>query len=53
LLVIGGIILALPGNSPIVGYSHLELNSTASVLAILGIGASWLGRRNESALATA
>jgi len=53
LLVIGGIILALPGNSPIVGYSHLELNSTAAVLAILGIGASWLGRRNDSALATA
>jgi TRAP transporter 4TM/12TM fusion protein len=53
LLVVGGIILALPGNSPIVGYSHLELNSTATVLAILGIGASWLGRRNDSVLATA
>jgi hypothetical protein len=49
--VIGGIILALPDNSPVVGYSHLELNSTAAALAILGIIASRLGRRDDSVLA--
>lgn len=53
LLVVGGIILALPGNSPIVGYSHLELNSTAAVVALLGIAASWLGRRTTPKVAAA
>ena len=53
LLVVGGIILALPGNSPIVGYSHLELNATATVVAILGIAASWLSRRDAPPVATA
>ena len=52
LLVVGGIVLALPGNSPVVGYSHLELNSAAALLAILGIIASRLGRRDDAALAT-
>jgi TRAP transporter 4TM/12TM fusion protein len=49
LLVVGGIILALPGNSPLIGYSHLELNSTAIVIAALGAGACWLGRRTGPA----
>ena len=52
LFVAGGIVLALPGNSPVVGYSHLELNSAAALLAILGIIASRLGRRDDAALAT-
>jgi TRAP-type uncharacterized transport system fused permease subunit len=49
LLVVGGIILALPGNSPIIGYSHLELNSTAIIIAIGGAVACWLGRRKGPA----
>jgi len=49
LLVIGGIVLALPGNSPIIGYSHLELNSTAIVIALGGLVACWLGRRTGPA----
>jgi TRAP-type uncharacterized transport system fused permease subunit len=53
LLVVGGIILALPGNSPIVGYSHLELNSVATLVALLGIAASWLGRRTTPEAAAA
>ena len=53
LLVIGGIILALPGNSPIVGYSHFELNSVAALVALLGIAASWLGRRTTPETAAA
>ena len=52
LLVVGGIVLALPGNSPVVGYTHLELNSAAALLAIFGIIASRLGRRDDAALAT-
>jgi hypothetical protein len=44
LLVVGGIILALPGNSPVVGYSHLELNSAAALIALLGVIASYAAR---------
>ena len=46
-LVLGGIVMALPGNSPVIGYSHLEINLTATVMVLLGIAASWLGRRRE------
>jgi TRAP transporter 4TM/12TM fusion protein len=45
LLVLGGVVLALPGNSDIVGYSHLELNMTAAVISACGIGFVWLSRR--------
>jgi TRAP transporter 4TM/12TM fusion protein len=44
LLVLGGIILALPGND-IVGYSHLQLLIAATVLLILAFFLSWSGRR--------
>jgi len=45
LLVVGGLILALPANPKIFGYTHLEINSTALGVAAVGIVLSWLGRR--------
>jgi TRAP-type uncharacterized transport system fused permease subunit len=45
LLVIGGIVLALPANPKIFAYTHFEINSTAIVVAALGAGLCWLGRR--------
>lgn len=44
-LVGGGIVMALPGNSPVVGYSHMEINSTAVALTAVGIALSWAARR--------
>lgn len=46
LLVVGGIVLALPGNE-IIGYSHWEINAAAAIILALGVGFSWLGRRTE------
>jgi TRAP-type uncharacterized transport system fused permease subunit len=45
LLVVGGLILALPANPKIFGYTHLEINSTALMVSAAGIILSWLGRR--------
>ncbi len=45
LLVVGGIVLAMPGNSEVVGYSHLQINTTAAIIVLLGFAVSWLGRR--------
>lgn len=45
LLVVGGIILALPGNSPLIGLTHFELNAAAIVIAGLGALACYVGRR--------
>ncbi len=45
LLIIGGIILALPANPKIFAYTHFEINSTAIVVSALGVGLCWLGRR--------
>lgn len=47
LLVVGGVIMALPGNSPVVGLSHLEINSAAALLTGLGVAASWAARRGS------
>lgn len=52
LLVVGGIILALPGNNPIVGYSHLEINITAVIIIAAGIAVGFLCRRNIDAVST-
>ncbi len=46
LLVVGGIVLALPGNE-VIGYSHWEINAAAAVFIILGVTFSWLGRRAD------
>ena len=46
LLVIGGLILALPANPNIFAYTHFEINSAAIVVSALGIGLCWLGRRH-------
>ena len=45
LLVLGGIVLALPGNNPIVGLSHLEINSAALVILAAGLALCWVARR--------
>jgi TRAP transporter 4TM/12TM fusion protein len=45
LLIMGGIILALPANEAIIPFSHLEINSLALALALLGVAMCWFGRR--------
>lgn len=52
-LVAGGIVMALPGNSPAIGYSHLEINATAVLLAAIGLVLAWLTRRAPATPATA
>ena len=44
LLVVGGIILALPGNE-VIGYDHWQINAAAAVVIAVGVAFSWLGRR--------
>ena len=44
LLVAGGVVMALPGNSPTVGYSHLEINMAALALSATGILLAWAAR---------
>jgi len=51
LLVIGGVILALPGNK-VIGYNHLEINATAAVIIAAAVMFSWFGRRIEPAVQT-
>lgn len=46
LLVVGGIILALPGND-VIGYNHLQINTAAAVVIALAFVFSWLGRRTS------
>ena len=43
-LVIGGIILALPGNE-VIGYSHWQINAAALIVTAVGVAFSWVGRR--------
>lgn len=49
-LVIGGIVLALPGNE-VIGYSHWQINSAAAVIIAIGVVFAWLGRRQVSTVA--
>lgn len=53
LLVVGGVVMALPGNSPVIGLSHLEINSGATILIALGLLAAWMARRPPGQLRTA
>lgn len=46
LLVVGGIILALPGNE-VIGYNHLQINTAAAVVIALALVFSWMGRRTS------
>jgi len=50
LLVVGGIVLALPGNNKIVGYSHLEINTAALVIIAAGIAVGFLCKRDINAV---
>ena len=50
-LVVGGIILALPGNE-VIGYNHWQINSAAAVVIAIGVVFAWLGRRTEPVAAT-
>jgi hypothetical protein len=43
--VIGGLILAAPANPKILGLTHLQINSTALTVSIVGVALCWLGRR--------
>ncbi|MGW8269030.1 MAG: TRAP transporter permease [Burkholderiales bacterium] len=45
LLVIGGLILAAPANPKILGLTHLQIDSTALLVSLVGIGLCWIGRR--------
>ena len=53
LLVTGGVVMALPGNSPVVGFSHLEINTTATLMIAVGVAASWFARRPIARLSNA
>ncbi|MGH1359316.1 MAG: TRAP transporter permease [Burkholderiaceae bacterium] len=53
ILVAGGVVMALPGNSPAVGYSHLEINSAALVLSAVGLVLAWVVRREPAGAAHA
>lgn len=53
LLVVGGVVMALPGNSEVIGLSHLAINSSATVLIAFGLLASWFSRRPPGQLRTA
>ncbi len=46
LLVVGGIVLMLPGNE-VIGYTHWQINSAAAVIIAAALAFSWLGRRQE------
>ena len=45
LLVVGGLILAAPANPKILAFTHLEINSVALLVSLVGIALCWLGRR--------
>ena len=45
LLVLGGLILAAPANQKLLGLTHLEINSAALAVSVIGIMLCWLGRR--------
>ena len=45
-LVVGGIILALPGNE-VIGLSHWQINLAALAVIAAGVAFSWIGRRIE------
>lgn len=47
LLVVGGVVLALPGNE-IIGYDHWEINAAAATIVATAVLFSWLGRRGDS-----
>jgi TRAP transporter 4TM/12TM fusion protein len=51
LIVIGGIVLALPGNE-VIGFSHWQINAAAAIVIVTGAIASWLGRRVEGPIAS-
>ncbi|MEZ5654187.1 MAG: TRAP transporter fused permease subunit, partial [Burkholderiaceae bacterium] len=53
LLVLGGLILALPGNSAAIGLSHLEINSAAIALIGAGLAFAWIVRRPRADLSSA
>ncbi|MEZ5741482.1 MAG: hypothetical protein R3E68_20020 [Burkholderiaceae bacterium] len=52
-MVVGGVTMAMPGNSPVIGFTHAQINVTAMVILALGLVACWLGRRPTPALRTA
>jgi len=43
-LIVGGLIMALPGNSSVIGLGHLEINSMATGAIVVGLIACWIGR---------
>ncbi len=45
LLVIGGLILAAPANPKILGLTHLQINTAALAVALVGVALCWMGRR--------
>jgi len=52
-LVLGGLVLALPGNSVAIGLSHLQINSAAVLLIASGLLLAWFARRPAPALSSA
>ncbi len=49
MLVIGGLILAMPGNEKIIGFNHTQINTAALIVCLIAIALSWLGKRRSGA----
>jgi TRAP transporter 4TM/12TM fusion protein len=49
MLVIGGLILAMPGNEKIIGFNHTQINAAALIVCLIAIALSWLGKRRSGA----
>ena len=52
LLVVGGLILALPGNEKIIGFNHTQINLAAIAVSVVAIWLCRMGRRREGTLAS-
>ena len=52
LLVVGGLILALPGNEKIIGFNHTQINLAAIAVSVVAIWLCRMGRRQGGTLAS-
>jgi len=44
LLVLGGLILALPANERVIGLTHFQINASAIVIILVGVALCWVAR---------
>ncbi|MDA0675932.1 MAG: TRAP transporter fused permease subunit [Proteobacteria bacterium] len=44
LLVLGGLVLALPANERVIGLTHVQINAAAIIIILLGVALCWVAR---------